>query len=403
MAEMNGDKIIVFKTPDGDWGEFSNQYRAPFTYMGIRFESVEQFLYYMRAVFGRSKATAEKILECGGDSAALVKTSKKQRLLENNSWEEVRQQIMRLGMRQKFLQNPELRKKLLSTGFRLLVEIPKEGLLDRILPPSEEWVRDPSKWKNRNTTGKALMRVRADLRSADRLVGADEAYVFPKAPFILQTPVGKMTLQEISALPGAKESVRAYLDTARQYLELFLATPDNVGNLNRIPLVTMERVIAGNAADIESTLNRAKARAAAEEAAKEAAKAAAEEAAKEAAEAPEPAQETAAEGFPDAETPAVPEEQAAAPAAGEVIAENTAVSPEEETNAAPAAVLEFGAEPAAISEEAPEPVPLTEEPSRILQEGTEDIPAEELPDDIPEEGFYALLYDLDEMMKLGLI
>lgn len=403
MAEMNGDKIIVFKTPDGDWGEFSNQYQAPFTYMGIRFESVEQFLYYMRAVFGRSKATAEKILECGGDSAALVKTSKKQRLLENNSWEEVRQQIMRLGMRQKFLQNPELRKKLLSTGFRLLVEIPKEGLLDRILPPSEEWVRDPSKWKNRNTTGKALMRVRADLRSADRLVGADEAYVFPKAPFILQTPVGKMTLQEIGALPGAKESVRAYLDTARQYLELFLATPDNVGNLNRIPLVTMERVIAGNAADIESTLNRAKARAAAEEAAKEAAKAAAEEAAKEAAEVPEPAQETAAEGFPDAETPAVPEEQAAAPAAGEVIAENTAVSPEEETNAAPAAVLEFGAGPAAISEEAPEPVPLTEEPSRILQEGTEDIPAEELPDDIPEEGFYALLYDLDEMMKLGLI
>ena len=199
MAELNGDKIIVFKTPDGEWGEFSNQYQAPFTYIGTRFESVEQFLYYMRALFGRSKATAEKVLECGGDSAALVKISKKQRLLENNSWEEVRQQIMRLGMRQKFLQNPELRKKLLSTGFRLLVEIPKEGLLDRILPPSEEWVRDPAKWKNRNMTGKALMQVRADLRCADRLVGADEAYVFPKAPFILQTPIGKMTLQEIAA------------------------------------------------------------------------------------------------------------------------------------------------------------------------------------------------------------
>ena len=278
MAELNGDKIIVFKTPDGEWGEFSNQYQAPFTYIGTRFESVEQFLYYMRALFGRSKATAEKVLECGGDSAALVKISKKQRLLENNSWEEVRQQIMRLGMRQKFLQNPELRKKLLSTGFRLLVEIPKEGLLDRILPPSEEWVRDPAKWKNRNMTGKALMQVRADLRCADRLVGADEAYVFPKAPFILQTPIGKMTLQEIAALPGAKESVRAYLDTARQYLELFLATSDNVGNLNRIPLVTMERVIAGNAADIENALNRAKARAAAAAAA-----------------VPEPDQETAAE------------------------------------------------------------------------------------------------------------
>ena len=386
MAEMNGDKIIVFKTPDGEWGEFSNQYQAPFTYIGTRFESVEQFLYYMRALFGRSKATAEKVLECGGDSAALVKISKKQRLLENNSWEEVRQQIMRLGMRQKFLQNPELRKKLLSTGFRLLVEIPKEGLLDRILPPSEEWVRDPAKWKNRNMTGKALMQVRADLRCADRLVGADEAYVFPKAPFILQTPIGKMTLQEIAALPGAKESVRAYLDTARQYLELFLATSDNVGNLNRIPLVTMERVIAGNAADIENALNRAKARAAAAAAA-----------------VPEPDQETAAEAVSDSETTAVPEEQAAAPAADEADTGDTNVSTEEDTNAAPAAVLEFGAEPAAASEETPVPVSMTEEPSDISQENTADVPAEDLPDDIPEEGFYALLYDLDEMMKLGII
>ena len=384
MAELNGDKIIVFKTPDGEWGEFSNQYQAPFTYIGTRFESVEQFLYYMRALFGRSKATAEKVLECGGDSAALVKISKKQRLLENNSWEEVRQQIMRLGMRQKFLQNPELRKKLLSTGFRLLVEIPKEGLLDRILPPSEEWVRDPAKWKNRNMTGKALMQVRADLRCADRLVGADEAYVFPKAPFILQTPIGKMTLQEIAALPGAKESVRAYLDTARQYLELFLATSDNVGNLNRIPLVTMERVIAGNAADIENALNRAKARAAA-------------------AAVPEPDQETAAEAVSDSETTAVPEEQAAAPAADEADTGDTNVSTEEDTNAAPAAVLEFGAEPAAVSEETPVPLSMTEEPSDISQENTADVPAEDLPDDIPEEGFYALLYDLDEMMKLGII
>lgn len=386
MAELNGDKIIVFKTPDGEWGEFSNQYQAPFTYIGTRFESVEQFLYYMRALFGRSKATAEKVLECGGDSAALVKISKKQRLLENNSWEEVRQQIMRLGMRQKFLQNPELRKKLLSTGFRLLVEIPKEGLLDRILPPSEEWVRDPAKWKNRNMTGKALMQVRADLRCADRLVGADEAYVFPKAPFILQTPIGKMTLQEIAALPGAKESVRAYLDTARQYLELFLATSDNVGNLNRIPLVTMERVIAGNAADIENALNRAKARAAAAAAA-----------------VPEPDQETAAEAVSDSETTAVPEEQAAAPAADEADTGDTNVSTEEDTNAAPAAVLEFGAEPAAVSEETPVPLSMTEEPSDISQENTADVPAEDLPDDIPEEGFYALLYDLDEMMKLGII
>ena len=125
--------------------------------MGIEFETVEQVLYYMKAVFGRSKATAEKILECGGNSSALQKASRKQRALENNSWDSVRSQIMRLGMRQKFLQNPELRRKLLGTGFRLLVDVSKEGLLDRLLSSSEDWVRDPGKWKGRNSTGKALM------------------------------------------------------------------------------------------------------------------------------------------------------------------------------------------------------------------------------------------------------
>lgn len=228
MAETYGENILVFRTADDEWGEFSNQYSSPFTYMGNRFETVEQFLYYMRAVFGRSKATAEKILACGGDSDALSRAGRKQLLLENNRWEEVCPQIMRLGMRQKFLQNPELRKKLLGTGCRLLVENPKDGLLGFIFSAGDDWIRNPTKWKDRNLTGKVLMQVRADLRCADRLVGSDEAYVFPKAPFILQTPIGKMTLQEISALPGTKKSIHAYEETARQYLELFLASPGNV-------------------------------------------------------------------------------------------------------------------------------------------------------------------------------
>ena len=46
---------------------------------------------------------------------------------------------------------------------------------------------------------------------------------------------------------------------------------------------------------------------------------------------------------------------------------------------------------------------MTEEPSHHSQENTADVPAEDLPDDIPEEGLDALLYDLDEMMKLGII
>ena len=319
MADQAVENILIFKSPDDDWGEFSNQFPALFTYMGIRFETVEQFLYYMKAVFGRSKATAEKVLACGGDSSALLKASKKQRILENNSWEAVRPQIMRIGMRQKFLQNPELRKKLLGTGFRLLVETSKEGIIERLIPGNEDWIRDPGKWKGRNTAGKALMKVRADLRCADRLVGADEAYVFPEEPFILQTPVGEMTLKEIAALPGARESVRTYAEIAQQYQELLLANADDFINRHNIPLITMERAVASNMADVEKALTRARAR------------------------------------------------------AGE--AENSDTEAEEGIDAEASITQADQAEPA----------------------------AEKLPDDLPAEGFYELLFDLDEMMKLGVI
>ena len=69
MADQAVENILIFKSPDDDWGEFSNQFPAPCTYMGIRFETVEQFLYYMRAVFGRSKTTAEKVLRAHGDKS----------------------------------------------------------------------------------------------------------------------------------------------------------------------------------------------------------------------------------------------------------------------------------------------------------------------------------------------
>ena len=201
------------------------------------------------------------------------------------------------------------------------------------------------------------MQVRADLRCADRLVGSDEAYVFPKAPFILQTPIGKMTLQEISALPGTKKSIHAYEETARQYLELFLASPGNVGDLNKIPLIAMERFIAKNNAEVANTLSRAKAVEAAVAKAREEAIAALN-----------------AEGAGEAEAEAAAEEAAAF----------------------------------AETEAAETPVPLEEQPGTVpaaedMADAESENNDEKFPDDIPAEGFYELLFDLDEMMKLGII
>lgn len=195
------------------------------------------------------------------------------------------------------------------------------------------------------------MQVRTDLRCADRLVEADEAYVFPKKPFVLQTPIGQMTLKEISMLPGARESVRAYAETAQQFMELFLANADDFISRNKISLVKMEQAIASNAAEVQEALNRAQSRAAA-------------------------GNMKSAEAEPETGT-----EENTGP--------DTAGGSEAEAGTDMNMGTEAGSEAESIFDSS--------------SESAQEAALEKHPDDIPGEGFYELLYDLDEMMKLGII
>ena len=72
-----------------------------------------------------------------------------------------------------------------------------------------------------------------------------------------------------------------------------------------------------------------------------------------------------------------------------------------DANAAVTPELEFGTETAA--ETVPDTVSDTAAAFDTSSETRSAAPDEKLPDDIPAEGFYELLYDLDEMMKLGII
>ena len=62
----------------------------------------------------------------------------------------------------------------------------------------------------------------------------------------------------------------------------------------------------------------------------------------------------------------------------------------------------------AETEAAETPVPLEEQPGTVpaaedMADAESENNDEKFPDDIPAEGFYELLFDLDEMMKLGII
>lgn len=130
----------------GEYFFLSNFYEAPVTYDGLTYESSE-------AAFQAQKA-ADK-----GDRIAFTTVtpseSKKmgRRIPLRRDWEEVKDQIMYEICLSKFIQNPELKQKLLATGY--------EGLVEGNTWNDRYWgVCDGV---GQNMLGKILMRVRAEL------------------------------------------------------------------------------------------------------------------------------------------------------------------------------------------------------------------------------------------------
>jgi len=80
-------------------------------------------------------------------------------------WERERLSIVIAGNRAKFMQNTELRTRLLATGQRQLVEAsPQDGIWGIGLGVAEAQSIDPGQWPGQNLLGKALMVVREELQ-----------------------------------------------------------------------------------------------------------------------------------------------------------------------------------------------------------------------------------------------
>lgn len=131
------DAITKFR---GDYHFLSNFYAAEVTYNGITYHNNE-------AAFQAQKDVTKAHEFAALTNPVMAKRNGRKVHLRSD-WEEVKVGIMEEIVRCKFTQNPELRKKLLDTGDRLLIE----GGSDNF-------------WGNsKNTLGKILMKVRYELR-----------------------------------------------------------------------------------------------------------------------------------------------------------------------------------------------------------------------------------------------
>ena len=147
----------------GDKACLSNWYKCSFKDENNQYCSTEQYMMYQKAVLFEDTVKASEILECSDP-----KTAKNLgRLVKNfntDKWEDKACHIVYKGCLLKFSQNPELKKFLISTGKRMLVEAsPYDKIWGIGLCETDAKIIPIEQWPGKNWLGKCLMKVRNKL------------------------------------------------------------------------------------------------------------------------------------------------------------------------------------------------------------------------------------------------
>ncbi|KAL7530935.1 hypothetical protein ACHAWF_003570 [Thalassiosira exigua] len=142
-----------------------------------RFWCVNQELHYRKAALFEDRETARQILAEGGDAAEIKRLGRAVRNYDDAEWREVRYEVCYNAVYAKFAQNPELKRILLDTGTKIIVEAAKDatwgiGVVefssdDSLGAKDKEtggWDVPPEEWKGENLLGRCLMDAREVLR-----------------------------------------------------------------------------------------------------------------------------------------------------------------------------------------------------------------------------------------------
>lgn len=152
--------VIRFHNPDEPNGYLSNWYLSDFTFNGIIYSSMEQYMMYQKAICFKDKEAAREILATTdvGKIKALGRSVKN---YDDCYWNGVRQIIVYNGLMAKFSQNEKLKKMLKETGTSILAECAVNDTIWGIgLSMTDIRADDPKKWKGQGLLGYSLMLVR---------------------------------------------------------------------------------------------------------------------------------------------------------------------------------------------------------------------------------------------------
>lgn len=139
---------------------FSQWYPCSFVVEGVTYYTAEQYMMAQKALLFQDKKIFEEIMNAKHPKEYKA-LGRKIRGFDEEIWNEKRGQIVIDGNYAKFSQNEPLKKFLLATGDRVLVEAsPYDRIWGIGMSMDTQNIENPTIWKGQNLLGFALMEVR---------------------------------------------------------------------------------------------------------------------------------------------------------------------------------------------------------------------------------------------------
>lgn len=153
--EKNKEEMTLF------WnGPFSQWYPSNFTLGGVKYNCAEQAMMHLKALYFADFKTAEEIMKTD-DPKTQKKLGRGVDGFDVEKWKEVAKKYVTAISYAKFNQNPLLKKELLDTRYRTLVEAsPYDAIWGIGLGEEDPRAWDRNSWKGLNWLGECLMKAR---------------------------------------------------------------------------------------------------------------------------------------------------------------------------------------------------------------------------------------------------
>ena len=166
VVEPGQEPVLFFGADEGkgEWRVLSNMYESPFQIDSITFPTVEHYFQWSKAKQFGDGASADKILKTPSPKAVKA-IGKRVTGFDKDEWDKTKDGLMRVAVKAKFVQHPDLKTKLLETGTRQVGEASARDKYWGIGTSADtSKASDPAKWPGKNVLGKMMMELRTELK-----------------------------------------------------------------------------------------------------------------------------------------------------------------------------------------------------------------------------------------------